>query len=68
METDEFLQVVALNSGATSRRLLGGSLNAIVVGRTDGNQRRGKDARAALVSPLRRPTPSGLRFPSFHSM
>jgi hypothetical protein len=41
VETDEFLQVVALNNGTTSRPLLGGSFNAIVVGRTDGNHPRG---------------------------
>ena len=41
VETDEFLQVVALNNGTTSRPLLGSSFNAIVVGRTDGNHPRG---------------------------
>ena len=41
VETDEFIQVVAMNNGSTNRPLLGNSFNAIAVGRTDGNHAKG---------------------------
>ena len=41
VETDEFIQVAAMNNGSTNRPLLGSSFNAITVGRTDSNHPRG---------------------------
>ena len=41
VETDEFIQVVAMNNGSTIKPLLGSSFNAIAVGRTDGNHAKG---------------------------
>ena len=41
IDTDEFIQVAAMNNGSTNIPLLGSSFNAITVGRTDSNHARG---------------------------
>lgn len=43
-ETDEYIQVAAVNNGSTAYPLPSGSFNAITVGRTDGNHPSGTTA------------------------
>ena len=41
IDTDEFIQIAAMNNGSANRPLPGSSFNAITVGRTDANHPRG---------------------------
>ncbi len=57
VETDEFIQVVAINNSSSSRGLWNSSFNAIVVGRTDGEYPQttiviDSDYHAGLTRPL----------------
>jgi len=56
VEQDEFLQITAVNNGATNRSLLSNAYNAIAVGRTDGVHAQGSlaldsDYKAGRVRP-----------------
>lgn len=37
IETDEFIQMAAVNNGTTPKPLMSGAFNAVTIGRTDGN-------------------------------
>jgi hypothetical protein len=57
VETDEFMQVIAVNNGTTQKPLLSSSFNAVTVGRTDGLHATGTVAvdsiyNAGRASPL----------------